>query len=103
MLKHKLLLVLLVLCLHSSAQNYVYQFEGILTEEQQKALIERINETKAFDEVKFQLKENKGQLFFTLIPEPKNKERDALYSVTYIKQLLIEFNLSPIQLIERQN
>ncbi len=85
----------------TDAQNMVYQFDGTLSVEKSKVLVSEIEALNFFTNIKLDLKENSGRLFFT-IPLQQQAEITSEYTSATIKAILINLELSPVYCEERK-
>lgn len=83
------------------AQDMIYTFQGSLTEEKSKYLIAEIESLLFFTEIKLDLKENAGRLFFTIPTDIKGEARNK-YTTATIKTILLNLELAPVSCEERK-
>ena len=94
-MRNLLLTLLLFASSFAYSQHFSYRYNGSISEQSGTALTSKIIASNYFEQVKIKAKENSGELFFT-IPTPSVKtEEEPPYTIIYIKNLLIEFGLTP--------
>jgi hypothetical protein len=98
----KLFITTLILFLSSVAfcQHYAYSYKGKLNLEKQQQIVSEIEQLHFFTDIKCFQKESGGELQFQLPTTPLHSENEAPYTITAIKEKLINYGCEPTNLIE---
>ncbi len=86
----------------STAQSYIYYFEGSLNQEEISLLESELSNVVGVASAKIKMKDgiNNGEVFVSLLDRPERSEKETLFSPVDIKKLLQNQQLTPIQFIE---
>ncbi len=103
----KLLLLLLVICASNSyaqqnKKSYQYIFSGTLLPETKSVVEQHLKRNPEIIEAKIKYKpeKEKGELIFTVEQTPTNGEEYKAFSLINIKNTLLQYNLSPLEIKE---
>ncbi len=85
-----------------SSKKYQYIFSGTLLPETKSAIEQHLLRNPEVTEAKIKYKPEKemGELIFIVIPQPTSGEEYKAFSLSEVKKLLQQYNLSPIEIKE---
>ena len=103
----KLLLLLLVFCASNSfaqqnKKSYQYIFSGTLLPETKTVIEQHLKRNTEITEAKIKYKTEKemGELIFTVEQLPNNGEEYKAFSLSNVKAILLQYNLSSLEIKE---
>ena len=94
------LFTLLLLFFNSTAfsQTFAYSFEGSLSGENIQSFESEFNSIVGIQTFELRIKpdQQRGELIFSIVEPVKKDESDLSFSPVDVKQLLIKYNLNPL-------